>query len=194
MFTLTSLLRQSAAALALFAASATPAAAITIVTGSYAATGLGAEFATPYDNFNVDGTTLSLAPPVAPVEVTLGDLWFEVGPNCWSCTLTPSFDALIDVTVDGLTQQLDLLYSWNSSGPNDILSFATPAPLMFDFGSGGLVTVAFEDLTSLTSGGGMVHGNFNAIVSVSPVPEPTNVAMMFAGLGVIAFVARRRRA
>jgi hypothetical protein len=193
MFTLTSLLRQSAAALALVAASAAPAGAITIVTGSYAASGLGAEFATPYDNFNVDGTTLSLATPVAPVEVTLGDLSFEVGPNCWSCTLTPSFDAFIDVTIDGLTQQLDLLYSWSSSGPNDILSFATPAPLMFDFGSSGLVTVAFEDLTNLTSPGGIVHGNFNAIVTVSPVPEPTNVAMMFAGFGVMAFVARRRR-
>jgi hypothetical protein len=29
---------------------------------------------------------------------------------------------------------------------------------------------------------------------ISPVPEPTNVALLLAGLGVVGFVAKRRKA
>jgi PEP-CTERM motif len=191
MFRLPSLLRQTSAALLI--AAAAPAGAITIFTGSYAMSGLGAEFATPYDNFLIDGAWLDVALAQAPVTVSLGTYSFEVGPNCYSCSLTPSFDALIDITVDGLTRQLDLPYSWSSSGPNDTLSFATPAPVLFDFGAIGMVTVAVENLGPLVSSGGTLHGNVNAAVSVSAVPEPGSYALLLAGLGVIGFLARRRR-
>src|SRR6185369_4028959 len=50
----------------------------------------------------------------------------QVGSYCYSCTLTPSFDAVIDLTIDGVTQTFDLPYAWYSSGPSDFLSFAAP--------------------------------------------------------------------
>ena len=193
MLSLRSLVPHAAAAALATAAAFVPAHAIVITTGSYANSGMGAEFATPYDTFNLTGQTVTLATPAAPVSITLGQFVFEVGPNCNACSLTPSFDALIDVTVDGITQQLDLPYSWYSNGPNDSLAFSTPVPLMFDFGNLGLVTLAFDSIGTLSSPIGTVQGNWTATVAVTPVPEPTSYAMMLAGFGAIAFVARRRR-
>ena len=92
-----------------------------------------------------------------------------------------------------MTRQLDLPYSWSSSGPNDILAFGTPAPVLFDFGALGLVTIAVETLDVLASQGGIVHTQLNAMASVSAVPEPSSYAMMLAGIGIIGFVAKRRR-
>ncbi len=190
---LPSLVRHAAAALALGAATLSPAAAMTLTTGSYANTGIGAEFASAYDNFSVDGASIDFALESGSMDVTLGEYAFEVGPNCYSCTLTPTFDALIDVTIDGITRQLDLMYSWQSTGPTDNLSFATPTPLLFDFGALGYVTVAVANPGVLASPGGIVRGNIGASVLVTPVPEPASVALMLAGLGAIGFVVRRRR-
>jgi hypothetical protein len=192
MFSLPSLLRKTSVAIAVTVAAVAPASAITITTGSYANSGMGAEFATPYDNFVIDGATLDVVLTAAPVTISLGDYTFEVGPNCYSCTLTPTFNALLDVTVDGLTLQLNLPYAWSSSGPDDYLSFATPAPLLFDFGAMGLVTIAVESIGLVSSPIGTVHGSVNAVASVSTVPEPGSYAFMLAGLGVIGFIAKRR--
>ena len=56
----------------------------------------------------------------------------------------------------------------------------------------GLVTIAVESIGVLSSPIGTVHGNVNATVPATPVPEPASFAMMLAGLGVIGFVAKRR--
>lgn len=193
MFSLRSLIPHTAAAALATAAALVPAHAIVIETGSYANAGMGAEFATPYDTFTLTGQTVTLATPSTPVSFNLGQFVFEVGPNCNACSLTPSFDALIDITVDGMTRQLDLPYSWYSTGPNDSLAFATPVPVMFDFGSLGLVTIAVDSIGTLTSPIGTVQGNVTATVAVTAVPEPTSYALMLAGFGAIAFVARRRQ-
>ena len=193
MFSVSSLPRQLAAAALLSALAAVPAHAITIDTGSYVNTGIGSEFATPFDTLTITGQTVTVATPATPIVVTLGQFSFEVGWNCNSCNLTPSFDALIDITVDGMTRQADLPYSWYSTGPSDYLSFATPAPVVFDFGSLGLVTIAIDLIGTLSSAGSTVYGNVNATVAVTPVPEPASYALMFAGFGIVAFVARRRQ-
>ncbi len=193
MFSIRSLIRQTAAAALVTTAAVVPAHAIVIETGSYSNTGIGSEFASPYDNFTITGQTLTIAAPTSPVVVTLGQFSFDVGWNCNSCTLTPSFDALIDLTVDGMTRQLDLPYSWYSSGPSDWLSFATPAPVMFDFGNLGLVAITIDSLGIVSNPIGTVGGNVYGTVTVTPVPEPGTYALLFAGLGAISLVARRRR-
>ena len=43
-----------------------------------------------------------------------------------------------------------------------------------------------------TNSGGSSSG-YSGIISVSPVPEPETYAMLLAGLGLVAFTARRRK-
>ena len=174
-------------------AAAGSAHAVDISTGSYSKSQIGAEFDSPYDNFVVTGASRQFDWPQASTTVNLGSYSFEVGPNCYSCSLTPSFDANIALTVDGITKQFDLPYSWSSTGPNDTLSFGSAAPLMFDFGSRGFLTFALEDVALLTASGGFVRGDLNAVVTTSPVPEPGTTALMMSGLIAMAFIARRRR-
>ena len=187
-----SILSLGAAAL-VGAAFAGSAHAIDIHVGSYAQSGLGAEFATAYDTFTVVGNAMTIAASPLPAAVTLASYTFEVGPNCYSCTLTPSFDAWIDVTVDGVTHPFDLPFAWHSSGPNDFLAFSTPSPVTFDFDSLGLVTIAVDAPPLLSSSGATVYGTMTATVTTTPVPEPTILALFLSGIGAIGFVARRRR-
>jgi hypothetical protein len=172
---------------------AAPASALTITTGSYLQSGLGAEFATPYDTFAIAGASTVVATPYAPIDVTIASYSFEVGPNCYACTSTPSFDALIDITVDGVTRQLDLPYSWSSAGPNDYLTFAATAPIRFDLGAAGMLTLAVDPVGMLGSAPGRVGGDLRATLLVSSVPEPNTSAMLVAGLTALGFVAGRRR-
>jgi hypothetical protein len=187
-----SILRCAAVALA-GAAVAGSAHAVDIHVGSYVQTGIGSEFATPYDTFRFVGNTLAVAPSPTPAVVTLGSYSFENGPNCTRCKLKPSFDAWIDVTVDGVTQPFELPYTWHSAGPQEFLTFAKPNPITFDFDSLGLVRIEIDALPKLSSSGGTVHGTMTATVTITPVPEPTTLALVLSGLGAIGFVARRRR-
>ena len=200
MSSIRSIIRHAASAALLAAiAVAGPAHAVSIDVGSYTTSGLGAEFATSFDTFTISGAKVSMAMPQAPVAISLGTFWFEVGPNCYSCSLTPSFDAVLDVKVQGETQQLHIPYAWHSSGPDDFLSFSQAAPLMFDFGNQGMLVIALDAIATLASPGGKVYGDLYATASLAPasitaVPEPASYALMLAGVAVVAFVARRRRA
>ncbi len=173
------------------AAFAAPAQAMTIVTGSYSISGIGAEFSTPYDNFSILGATTTFATPSSPIDMTIATYSFEVGPNCYSCSLTPSFDAIFDVTLGGITKQFDLPYAWSSSGPNDYLTFGNAAPVQFDFGNMGRYIVALDHIGVIYGPGGVISGNVNA--TLTPIPEPASYALMLAGLGLLGFIASRRR-
>ena len=54
----------------------------------------------------------------------------------------------------------------------------------------GLYTLTFNGSNS--AGVASYGGNF-AVMSISPVPEPTSFALMLAGASVVLFLARRRR-
>jgi len=169
MSTIHSIIRRAASAALLAAiAVAGPAQAVSINVGTYSNTGIGAEFVTSYDTFSITGATFSIAMPLAPVAISLGTFWFEAGPNCYSCTLTPSFDAVLDVNADGNTQQLHIPYAWYSSGPNDFLTFSQPAPVTFDFGSQGMLVIALDSIATLVSPGGKVYGDLYATASFAP--------------------------
>ncbi len=176
----------------LVALSAASAHAMPVSAGSYANTGMGAEFASSYDNLSIDGRSFDVTFTGAPLQVSLADWSFEVGPNCYACTLKPSFDAMLDVTIGGVTRQIDLPYAWSSTGPSDSLTFASASPVRFDFGDGSSILLAIADLGTLTSSGDTLRGQLGATLTVTAIPEPSSWALTFAGLGVVAWVRRRR--
>ena len=57
--------------------------------------------------------------------------------------------------------------------------------------------VSFEDLNQITFPGSLVYNDlsfsFTNTTSTPAIPEPETYAMMLAGLGLLAFVARRRK-
>ncbi len=184
---------RSAATAAIVALCAGAAAAVPVTAGSYANTGIGAEFASPYDNLYITGKSLDVAMTAdVPVQLTLADYSFEVGPNCYGCTLRPSFDALIDVTIGGITRQLDLAYTWSSTGPIDSLTFASAAPIRFDLADSRSITLAVADLGVLSSSGDTLRGQLGATLTVIAVAEPSPWMLTVAGLGVVAWFRRRR--
>ena len=68
------------------------------------------------------------------------------------------------------------------------------ANVVYNFGEPGRTWIGFEDIL----GGGDLDYNdhefsFTNILIRTPIPEPGTYALMFAGLGVMGFIARRRR-
>jgi len=79
-------------------------------------------------------------------------------------------------------------------GPNDF-DLGVPALLGVLSTQPGLTAANFQDLQfgALTTGGGQntVISPDNITLTISPIPEPTTMAL--AGLALVGFVARRRR-
>jgi hypothetical protein len=73
-------------------------------------------------------------------------------------------------------------YSWSGHSTSG-LSFSLPGS------PGGDYSLNIGGTTSSTAIGG---GGYSYTLSISPVPEPGEWAMLLAGLGVIGMVARRR--
>ena len=62
----------------------------------------------------------------------------------------------------------------------------------FDAGQTGLDTVVFADYLAQASSGATLYRTGDAPIT-SPIPEPETYALMLAGLGMLGFMARRRR-
>jgi len=180
------------ALVATFLVAAVPAQALPVSVGSYSVTGLGADFPSDYDTFSITGLSFDVAASPVPQSFVIGRYDFEVGPNCYACTLTPTLDAVFDVTVGGTTLQVDMPFAWSSSGPADTLTFADAAALGFDLGALGTLNVAVDRIPTLTAAGGSLTGNVKASIVLTPVPEPGVAALLVAGLGLVAFQVRRR--
>jgi hypothetical protein len=119
--------------------------------------------------------------------------------NFLSTYMTSAYRGDINVTVTGL-RGTDIIYSRDFVVGNS-------APSLIDLNFLNISEIQFR-----TSGGSFLYPNGTTIgsfvnpsnafsapvlafddMNIAPVPEPTTIAMMLAGLGVLGFVARRSR-
>jgi len=138
-------------------------------------------------SYTEDGITFtSLYPAGGSEHVHLGDYWTDTIANHVDCCTNP-----IDITFSGGTftlTSLDILYD-------------DGRPTMFIGSNAATYTVSglghvefgslFAGVTSVlwTTTGQSVADN----VTVTAVPEPETYAMLLAGLGLLGFMARRRK-
>ena len=77
-------------------------------------------------------------------------------------------------------------------GNNEIDFSITWAPELVDFGNGGQFKIVMDEI-SFTANGQMVDQTYHIEMVTAPIPEPETYALMLAGLGLVGFMARRRR-
>ena len=60
--------------------------------------------------------------------------------------------------------------------------------------SGDLVLTVTGQVGNIATAGQQVAASYGGTINLSPIPEPETYALMLAGLGVVGWMARRRRA
>jgi hypothetical protein len=167
----------------------TNAHAGTFSTTDNSISGIGAEFATPYDKFAMAGTNGSFN---GGAPATVGDLSFAVGGNCYSCTLTPSGTLTFSMTVGNVTETDGIGWSWSSTGPVDTLAMTAPSELTFAQAGGEIDTIDFSvDPTLLAGGNGDIATG--TLMATETVPEPLSLSVIGVGLMGLGMVKRRNR-
>ena len=188
----------SALALALLAASAS---AFDVVVQDTVATGVN-----PVGPFDVviagfiptNGQIGKLVAVGGPGDVTYTFLGKEAGFNNSFFSPGGSPASILDSAPVGTTATQsgisDLLnFSFATEGIAMVTNgFATNVAPTFAIFSG--VGTAYKYILAVSDGGGGNDRDFDdMVIGVSAVPEPHTYALLLAGLGVVAFVARRRR-
>ena len=164
-------------------------------TSSYTQNKIGDEIGSDLDQFSIDGASDQSLTFSGSTTATIATYAFLVGGNCTACVLTPSYDAVFQMTLGGQTQTISIPYSWSSIGSADQLAFGqATTPVSFNLGHDMLTVTALIPPKSLVSSGGTESGNLQATFSItSAVPEPETYAMLLAGLGLLG-VRRKARA
>lgn len=132
--------------------------------------------------------------------------------SVFASTDSYSFDVLAGTTV---TATLSIYRDSTATDPIADIADARPTVSLYNTSAGLTGSVAYDSTAPLTvtytfadagtyrvgvgSGGDQVSGktgwSYNLqVTSVTPVPEPESLAMMLAGMGVLATLARRRKA
>ncbi|QHJ01368.1 PEP-CTERM sorting domain-containing protein [Xylophilus rhododendri] len=128
---------------------------------------------------------------------------FTVGPNAGSILVsTASTFSSYGVSLSSLALYLGTYTTTASlSGLTPIVFSASPVNM--DLGNGIVVdTVANKSFalspaatyTLAVNGTSIGDSRYTSIVQLAPVPEPETYAMLLAGLGVMGFVAKRKKA
>jgi hypothetical protein len=156
--------------------------------------------------------TTDLGPQSAPVSLTYG--------GTYTAPQTQFYDEFLfsiqTNTVDSITSTINLgsmlginnlqtrLYSGTvttTGVPNGLLqAWSTPIPIS---GTGYIGTIAVISPITLNAGNyvlevrgdvvGTAGGSYAGVLNIAPIPEPGEWALMLIGLGLIGFVAFRRK-
>ena len=151
------------------------------------------------------GCSEVFAANLGALDLSSGSAGFSNTPIAGSFVDTLTFTLTVPSLANGSVttvvngnQDLDFA-SVALSGPSDLFAFSMllgdPVEVWALPGSGvslgaGLYTLTF---TGSNSAGVASYGGNFAVMSISPVPEPTSFALMLAGASVVLFLARRRR-
>ncbi len=153
---------------------------------------------------NTDGTPAGASVPDVRTEPSLttpGTAWLAAGSTFGTATLELSGYDTSAVSFDwGTPGYTDVLTVSESNGTTTTSTF-TAADAGFgsqvQSGPGGYVTITADAGYTLTA---LSFANVNYAFEVSnftaaapAVPEPANVALMLGGLGLVGFMARKRR-
>jgi PEP-CTERM motif len=187
---------------------AVTASAVDLVVQSPVATGIspGVYFnlPTPISGFSaVGGVIGTLALLGGPGEVTYTFLGKEASnTNTFFGLFDPGATAGQIVTTDlaGTSKTQSnvngaLEFSFKTSTPGSLVvsnGWATNTAPTFAIFDGG--TSGYEYILGYSDAGGLNDRDFDdMVIGVNAIPEPQTYALILAGLGVVSFVARRRR-
>lgn len=106
-------------------------------------------------------------------------------------SLSGPFSALsINVIKDG-TFSSGFITGSVPAGSNSLQATFSDSAYSWDLLANKTYTLVVKGITTATNSTYNVQGNY--LTNITPVPEPASYAMLLAGLGVMATIARRRR-
>jgi hypothetical protein len=157
--------------------------------GYFTTLGLETNFPSDYDYLTVTGNSGSIT---GTGQYDIASLLFSVGYNAWHIH-TDTGTVGFNFAINGTNATLTLPYTINISY-QDTLSLGLGT---LNLTSGGK-TFSVSTLPNLfsnvgTNGFGSNSQQLMSNISVTPVPEPSTYAMLLAGLGLIVFIAYRRK-
>ncbi len=178
-----------AAAIIALGAVSSPTVAGTFTSGSVSLTGIGAEFASIYDQINITGGSGAFL-DAGQLGVNIASGNFVVGVNCNPCTdetPTGSFNESFSVNA-APAQNFVIDWSWSSNYYTDFLTLSIADGLL-EIG-GYAVTLHITPL-SLSSDGGPVP--FSLTADITPTPLPAALPLFATGLGGLGLLGWRRK-